>query len=194
MAWDKGFNFRQNAGFVTDGTDETYVLSAETYPTTRNGATFGWSTAPTGRADRNAAVDRRLAGIHFQGNSGTQITFRVDLNSATTYDISLAMGDEGFAQGYQYCQFLDDTTVKRTIDDTGGTAAANFDDATGVNRALADWPGSNVADSQTFSTTTFYLRVGSPSAQSNSTTIAHLFLSEVAGGSTILPLLNAYHG
>jgi len=178
MAWDKGFNFRATSGYVTDGPNETYV-SEDIYPVTRNGVTFGWSSTISDR-DRDSTVDRRLAGLTQRTNDGNIETFRIDLEAADTYLITLALGDTSFPQGYQYCNFQDDTTVFRTIDDTNGTAQDNYDDATGVNRTEANWPTQNVQDTRVFTSAIMRVRIGSPGSEANSSTIAHLFLSRVA--------------
>lgn len=179
MSWDKGFNFRSTSGFVTDGTNETYVIGDD-YPVTRNGVTFGWTAKGLfDKRDRDSGVDRRLAGLNFNTNDGTQSTFQIDLPAIGDYTIRLALGDQSNPQGYQYWKLLDNTTVLATIDDTNGTAGAAFDDATGVQRITADWPTLNVAITQTFATTTLKVVIGSPGAQADSTTIAHLFVSQV---------------
>ena len=180
MAWDKGFNFRATSGFVTDGSNETYVLE-EMYPTTRNGVTFGWNAGLQTR-DRNSSLDRRLAGSHFTNNTGTQRVFRVDLPSAQDYVISLALGDAQYAQAYLYWQLLDNTNSLAIIDDTDGTAGSHFDDATGVDRTAAAWPADNLTITKTFATTTLNCKIGSPSAQAGASTLAHLFVSQAAGG------------
>lgn len=187
MTWDKGFNFRATAGFVTDGTNETYVVFNNIYPFTQNGVTFGWDVAPSGGIDRNAALDRRLAGIVHMGNTGTQRTFRVDLPSAADYTIRIALGDAGGAQAYQYLQVKDGTTVRLTIDDTNGTVASHWDDATGTDYTDVTWPGSNTAVQCTFAGTVLNLVIGSPVAQTNSTTISHLFISQVAAAVNAVP-------
>src|SRR5205809_595690 len=95
MSWDKGFNFRDSIGYVTDGTNETYVRdTGDVYPVTRNAVTFGWNSN-LGGADRNSAIDRRLAGLNYS-SPGTSFTFQVDLTAPGTYDISLALGDATF--------------------------------------------------------------------------------------------------
>jgi len=180
---DQGFNFRTTSGYVTDGTDETYVLEADGYPITRDSKTFGWDAAMDG-VNRDSGVDRRFAGIHYTPNDGTQRTFRVDV-SAAEYNIRTAIGDTGFAQGYQYFQFKDDTTVISTVDDTDGTSTDNYTDASGVNRTEAAWAADNAAVNHTFSSTIFRVIIGSTALQSDSTTIAHLFLEEVAAGGTV---------
>jgi hypothetical protein len=96
LSWDKGFNFRQTSGFVTDGANETYVLSGDSYPATRNGVTFGWEDAPSGDRDRNSGIDRRLAGMNFVSSAAgaSAYRFRVDLPAAGDYAVRLAIGDE----------------------------------------------------------------------------------------------------
>lgn len=190
QAWtDAGINFRDSAGYVTDGTNETYCLGdADVYPTTRGGFTFGWSTidGDSGR-DRNSGVDRRLAGINQCSNDGTPCTFRLDLTTSGAKTICLALGDYGSNQDYQKIEFLDNTTSLFTITDTDGTVFTNFDDATGVNRTAAAWPGSNVCVEHTFATTTLIVKLGSTSAQANSSTIAHLRVTDVAPTPTPTP-------
>lgn len=189
-AWtDGGINFRDSAGYVTDGTDETYCLGdADPYPTTRAGITFGWSTidGDSGR-DRNSSVDRRLAGINQCSNDGTPCIFRLDLFTSGTKSICLALGDYGSNQDYQKIEFLDDTTSLFTITDTDGTVFTNFNDASGVNRTAAAWPGSNVCVEHTFATTTMIVKLGSTSAQANSSTIAHLRVTDVSPTPTPTP-------
>ena len=182
MAWDKGFNFRATDTFVTDGTDETYVRGySDEYPITRNGATFGWGATPdVFQANRDSTVDRRLAGINYLSNDGVKGTFRVDLTATGDYTLRFALGDTASGQQYQYAQFRDNTTAFATIDDTNGTAVDNYDDATGVNRTEANWPSQNATLSRTFASTILNVIMGPPSAQLNSTTFAHLFVSQVA--------------
>jgi len=110
--WQQGFDFRNTSTFVTDPPGDTYVLSTMTYPTTVNGVTFGWTTPNLvqGR-DRSTSVDPRLAGINYVSN-GAPATFYVNLPSPGTYNLSLAMGDDGYEQCYTQCQvqFLDGST------------------------------------------------------------------------------------
>ena len=172
--WDKGFNFRATSGFVTDGTDETYVIG-ETYPITRNGVTFGWETGPTGVAtrDRNSGNDRRLAGINFNDAVTTNEDFRVDLPATGDFLIRLAMGDAANPQNPKIV-LKDDTTVLDTLQTSVG--ANEFYDATGVLRTQANWPGQNVAITRTFGSTILRGVIGDGV---NFATIAHLFLSQI---------------
>src|SRR5581483_4227258 len=60
--WQQGFDFRATSTYVTDPPTSTYVLAGTSYPTSRNGATFGWAnTALVQSRDRNTMVDPRLA-------------------------------------------------------------------------------------------------------------------------------------
>src|SRR3990167_6684343 len=104
MAWDKGFDFRNTSAYVTDPADHTYVLHTETYPTTRNGVTFGWSAGTIDSRDRDSGIDARLAGINFGAATGT---FRVDLPATGDYDVRIASGDASFAQSGQAPSVVD---------------------------------------------------------------------------------------
>lgn len=185
MAWDKGWNFRGTVGFVTDGTNETYSIGAA-YPETRNGVTFGWTVALTGSVDRFAANDRRLAGISYKSNSDglAQSVFRVDLPAAGQYSVRLSMGDHDGPQAFLYCQILDGATPLLTINDVAGTAANVFDDATQTQYTAANWPGSNSPVTVAFVGTTLNLKIGYPTVQVSSSTLTHLFISQ-------LPVLSA---
>jgi hypothetical protein len=162
-AFDKGFNFRNTSGFVTDGATETYVVG-DTYPVTRNSVTFGWTNSGNLEVrDRNAAVDARFAGLNRFTDFGlVAITFRVDLPAAGTYDIRLALGEEQNARpnAYSY-KILDNASTLTTISGVSLTSsAATFRDAAnGGPYSIANWPGSNTAYSGVFATTTLILQV-----------------------------------
>src|SRR5208283_506460 len=131
-AWQQGFDFRNTKGFVADPSGDTYVLPSTLYPTSFNGTTYGWvKTAPVQGRDRNASLDPRLAGINFVTN-GSPGTFYVDVPSAGSYDISLAMGDAGYQQCWVQCQvqFFDGATLLTTVSG-GSIPIAYFYDATG---------------------------------------------------------------
>src|SRR5271165_4758869 len=180
--WQQGFDFRNAASFVTDPPGDTYVLSTTAYPTTVNGVTFGWmKTSPVQARDRNAKLDPRLAGINFVSN-GSPATLYVDLPSAGTYNLSLAMGDAGYEQCYTECQvqFLDGSTVLATV--TGGpTKAGYFYDATGKNWSAAAWPNSNLSQQVTLTGTRLTVVVGTNKATGDYTPIAFLGVAQVSG-------------
>ena len=117
QTWQQGFDFRNTANFVKDPPGATYVLSTTAYPTTVNAVGFGWTNPSLVEArDRSTGVDPRLAGINYAVN-GSQVTFYVDLPAAGTYNLALAMGDEGYTQCWTQCQvqFLDGSTVVSTV-------------------------------------------------------------------------------
>ena len=172
MPWLKGFDFRLTAGFVTDPADCTYVLETDSYPTTRNGVTFGWEVSPAGGRDRDSGSDPRLAGIN-QGNGIG--TFRVDLPAAGKHDISLAMGDLSNTQEGTQVIVRDNTTPVLTIG-PHDTAVAEFYDATDTPYTAAAWPANNDAVRVTFGSSV--LRLTLETATSNSV-IAHLFIAQV---------------
>src|SRR5271157_875824 len=182
--WQQGFDFRNTASFVTDPPGDTYVLSTTTYPTTVNGVTFGWmKTSPVQARDRNAKLDPRLAGINFVSN-GSPATLYVDLPSAGTYNLSLAMGDAGYEQCYTQCQvqFLDGSTVLATRSE-GLTQLGYFYDAKGNNWSAAAWPTSNLSQQVTLTGTRLTVVVGTNKATGDNTPIAYLGLGQVSGGS-----------
>src|SRR5262245_51825396 len=107
MAWVKGLNFRNSAGFVTDAADDTYVIetspgsgNGEAYPVTRNGVTFGYTTANSNVQvrDRNSGNNAKLAGMHFPAGESPVNKVRVDLTAAGQYNVRLAMGDPSYSR------------------------------------------------------------------------------------------------
>jgi hypothetical protein len=173
---DIGFNFRNSSGYVTDGTYETYVLPGTTYPTTAKSATFGFVSANASGADTNSAYDRRIAGSGRTLN-GTQKTFQIDLPSAGTYKIWLALGDPAASRVYQYLQVLDTSTAVLTLDYTSGsngTSTGQWYDASGTLRtSTTAWVNNNASATVTFSTTTAYVKLGMASGGSGYTAISH---------------------
>src|SRR5271166_6033043 len=180
--WQQGFDFRYTSTFVTDPPGDTYVLSTTAYPTTVNGVTFGWvKTSPVQARDRNAKLNPRLAGINYVGNN-SPATLYVDLPSAGTYNLSLAMGDAGYEQCYTQCQvqFLDGSTVLATV--MGGpTKAGYFYDAQGNNWSAAAWPTSSVSQQVTLTGTRLTVVVGTNKATGDYTPIAFLGVAQVSG-------------
>ncbi len=175
-----GINMRASSGYVTDGAGETYSLG-EAYPTTRGGLTFGWQTNKTASArDRASSNDRRLAGMVFTSNGGATSWFRIDLPAPGSYIIRLAAGD-GTTLNAHTLVLKDNTTTIATIGRTS-TNVNNFLDATGVNRAQADWPGLNASIPYTFSTTTFFIECGGGANDGYATCLAHVYIEESGGG------------
>ena len=180
--WQQGFDFRATAGYVTDPANTTHVLATMAYPTTVGGVTFGWAnTALIASRDRSTTVDPRLAGINYARN-GSPGKFYVTLPSAGSYNLSLAMGDEGYSQCWVLCQvqFLDGSTVLGTV--TGNPLIANFEDAKGNTWTAAAWPGSNLALPVTLAGTQLTVVVGTNNSTGDITPIAYLGLSQAGGG------------
>jgi hypothetical protein len=171
--FDFGVNFRAAATGVTDGANETYSVG-DIYPTQRTvgnlAVTFGWLSAVDSRT-RNTSGDRRLAGFNFVNG---QATFRVDLPSAGTYDLRMALGEKDNSQ-HAAIQVLDDTIVVLTIPDKE-VHSSHYVDATGVDRTLNDWPNKNAAKTGLiFKSTKLIVKVG-VTGQNHSYVIAHLFI------------------
>lgn len=190
---DLGLNFRQTGAYVTDNANQTYVQctasgsGTDAYPTVRGGATFGYTddngSADCGR-DRSTGVDKRFAGMHFFTNAANPAKFRVLLSSASqTYDVRVALGETSNASAYQCFTILDSdntTALATAITDSDGTSAANYDDATGVNRTEAAWPGSNVAVRVTYSGDSAYFQIGCSSSQTGDSRLAHIQMVAVS--------------
>ncbi len=171
MSWDKGFDFRSTSGFVTDPTNCTYVLAADSYPTTRNSVTFGWLGGVNG-IDRNAGVDARLAGVHA---AASLQQFQVDLPATGDYAISVAFGDESSSQNGTLT-IKDNSSAVLTIGPhtlTSGT----FYDAADANYSDAAWPGSETPVTKTFATQTLIMEVDTVAAN---WVLAHLFVSQAS--------------
>jgi hypothetical protein len=190
------FNMRETDTFVTDGAGETYFLCGlaggtprDDYPTVRNGHTFGIEDSddlgggpyPRGR-DRNAAVDPRLAGAHFCGNSAGPAprNYRFDYSGAIT--VGVAAGEEANAAS-PYLDIRDSAGSKTIV--SGSPSAANFLDAMGTNHTLADWAANNVGYSATFADYV-RIRVGDTGGSGNSM-FANVWV-EAASGGTLAPL------
>jgi hypothetical protein len=171
-----GLNFRATSGYVTDGTNETYVLASDTYPTTRGGVTFGYTSgmpSSNGR-NRSAGVDRRLAGMHFDGGTA-DAEFRLDLPAAGTYEVRMALGDVtgGNTHGGD---LTDGVSTLISIPNAVNASPNVFTDATDVGHTAGNWPNNNNPASVVFSTTTaFFNFVGT-----GNVCTAHLFFKRTA--------------
>jgi hypothetical protein len=176
--WDKGFDFRDQLGFVTDPTDGTGALALESYPVTRNGVTFGWDFGSISTADRNAGIDARLAGINYSTGIAN---FRVDLPAPGIYKVRLAMGDAGSSQTSATATIKDGSTPLLTIGPHALTVG-QFWDGADVEWSSANWPGSNsVSAALTFSGSTLNLEMTTPALW----TLAHLFVSQQVAAAVV---------
>ncbi|MGC2109485.1 MAG: hypothetical protein WA655_08205 [Candidatus Korobacteraceae bacterium] len=110
----------------------------------------------------------------------TPATFYVDLPASGTFNLSLAMGDEGYPECSTQCQiqFLDGSTVLATV--TGGpTELGYFYDAQGNNWSAAAWPTSNVSRQVAVSGSRLTVVVGTSDDTGDLTPIAFLGIAEV---------------
>lgn len=193
MAYDLGVNFRGTAGYVTDDVNETYCLAADTYPTTRGGATFGWDVSVQA-TDRSAAVDRRLAGIAF--DTGALRTFRLDLPSLGGAVVHLAIGDHGGGGlGDETVEVKDNTTSLFTIGPhdmaNWGVGAPNerFYDATDVMRyPCSGWASDELGAFDVFATTALKVEV----ATTGTWVLAHVRVVQIGVGISPSCLIPAY--
>jgi uncharacterized membrane protein len=177
--WQQGFDFRNTATYVTDPPGDTYVLPTMAYPTKSNGVTLGWvNTSLVQGRDRSISVDPRLAGINFATN-GSPATFAVNLPSAGSYNLSLALGDDGWFECWVQCQvqFLDGNTVLATLTE-GSINLGYFYDAKGNNWSAAAWPSNNLSQQVTLAGTLLTMVVGTSKPTGDFTTVAFLGVTQ----------------
>ena len=193
MSFDKAVNLRASAAYVTDGANETYFLGngdtgGGAYPITRGGVTFGWVVTYGDNArDRNASVDRRLAGLNFVANSGTRSDFRVDApaSGATTVHIG---GSDYYYGGNEYIEIRDGAGLLASVASGVALIGANTSgagqsiDAAGSMYTDAAWPTSEAGAAVTLSTTYVIIRCGSSTAQTGNTVLSHVRLVQAATG------------
>jgi 3-dehydroquinate dehydratase len=190
-----GFNFRRTGAFVTDGTNERYILSSgggdgpTNFPTndTIDGESwsYGESLGNPQDRDRDAGGDARLAGAIYH-NTGTTIeTYTWTLPATGQREIRCAFGDAAFQiTDDLFIKFYDDTTNFASINNTSvDTLAANgFYDATNVLRTTqSDWINNNAAITHTFTTTTFKIEINDAVSKAYCP-ICHVHISDVIGG------------
>ncbi len=156
-----GMDFRGTSGYVTDPSNHAYSLG-ESYPSGRtlNGQGFGWSTgSPDGAQDALNTNDARLAGKAYTAPSNRPI-FRLNLPSAGSYKIYIAMGDQ--AGSYlQTVEFYDDTTLldSTTINAVSSSAANSFVAADGIAYTHANFVTTGFTKYLTFTFATSILKV-----------------------------------
>jgi len=186
--FDQGINLRGSSGLVVDATNEFPILGtnqgSSIYPvTTTQTNSAGWEeNIGASAADRNAAIDRRLAGINY-AEPGRTSDFRIDLPHAGTFRITAAIGDTSFQNGPMTVAFLDGSTVLFTPVNNQTMGAANhFFDASGVERTSdADWVANQASKSLTFASTIFRMRVTGGTGYG---VVAHVRVQDVATGTT----------
>jgi hypothetical protein len=148
-------------------------------------------------ADRNAALDPRLAGILYVQAGGAPVTeyFRMDLPSAGTYGMAMALGDDSGAHGPMSAAIYDNTTLLATVVNSLSTSGADtWFDMTGTLRgSAADWvtanpQGGNGAGLVNFTFTSGIVNVAlTANSTSNFVTISHLWIQNVVLSSPPAP-------
>lgn len=191
---DLKFDFRSTLAYVTDPAGCDPVLG-EAYPHTfPSGVVAGWSGAAISKGNRSVAVDPRFAGINFVSNNGTPdiSVFQVDLPNSGKWVIRVAVGDAISGHSHMGFSFWDNTNlIVRPLSDGGTVASNNYDDATAVIRSSdADWLANNVAVTYTFTTTTFFLKLGG-TAVTDTSLVVHLWLHQDSTARGEVPALFA---
>lgn len=185
---DQAFDFCSSTAYVTHGANATpipavingyYGSLSSKYGT----LDCGWEDALSS-ADRNAAIDARLASINYVG-VGVTANFRWDMPAAGTFAISAAFGDASTANGPFTAQIYDNTTLLATIvNNLAMGGAEHFFDANGVERSsAAAWVSGNTKHTLTFATTTFRCRI---IGGAGAAVIAHLRIEDAAAPPSIL--------
>ena len=181
--WQQGFDFRNTSTFVTDPAGDVGVFPTTPYPTQGSGVTYGWAnTSLVQGRDRIATEDPRLAGVNFATN-GTPATFKVQLPSAGTYNVSVALGDAGYLSCWVGCQvqFYDGSTLLATV--TRVSDGQNyFDDARSNNWSAAAWPSSNLQQQVTLAGSLLTVVVGTNQNTGDDTPLAFLGVAQVGSG------------
>lgn len=192
---DFGINIRQTLAYVTDGATDYYAGQdgsgyLTVYPSlSLGGVTSGWdaSTSVDCR-NRSTGVDVRLAGHGFSSGSNPSV-FRIDLPATGTYDIWYASGDNSYALASTNKVAIYDNATLVDSQVGGTSAAARWLDAGHVERTASAWATNGAAPSGTskitynFASTTFWIKLGDGT---NTGTLAHLHLTSVAGGPTVI--------
>jgi hypothetical protein len=187
MAFPQGINFRDTAGFVTDGANYDYIIQPYSgvhtaYPfTTAQGNVVGWEGTLTtvDSRDRDAGVDVRLAGINIVPTDSGAV-FRVDLPSPGIYNIGFAAGD---SNNQPVAWDLKDTTSLLAHLTTGTITSGEYKDATNTAYDVLVWPGSQTLVPFTFTTTILRL---APVGAGLSPVIASLYVAQVSASSTFV--------
>ncbi len=191
MVWStpKGFNIRENAGFITDGTNQHAVVAGDNYPTnlTIGGETVtcGWGSSVSGQTrDRSTTPGPRFAGLMFWGNGSSPVYFRVDLGATGVHKIRLACGDYQYEDtGAHEHSLREGATAFSTFSTEDTREAGHFWDAAGAGQwEYTEWDGNQTEVQHDFTGTDFRVYIGRASGGGGNSAIAHLYLEAVAGG------------
>lgn len=177
----QGIFFNSTGGLTPPTNYDQETGTTTNYPrVTAQGNNVGWDSLPAGvtLADRTTPTDVRLRGIAFVSNSNIA-RYRIDLPSAGTYKIRLAMGDVSPFSHPQRIQILDNGSVVLSGDLNPGTIAADqYLDATGVTRtSVADWVANNAIFTVNFTSTIAQFQIGLATGGTDNSTLNAIFIS-----------------
>lgn len=180
-----GVDFRATAGFVSDPSanyTKDILDGIITYPTSFGTTFIGWEdTNVSVTRDRNAGNDARIAGM---AQATTVASYRINLPSAGTYSIQVAIGEASYARSNQKLEIFDDVTSKLTL--SGNTGAANsFIAADNSVYTAVNWAAANTVDGGgtaqvdvTFASTIARFKLGDGA---NASYLAHVFITGPGG-------------
>lgn len=181
MSYNFGFDFRETSGYVTDPANCTYVVG-DTYPTPRNGITFGWtSIIGLNLRDRDVTYPR-IAGLNF---SAPALTFQVDLPASGVWNVQLGCGDWSSSKLVGTIVIADGGSTLLTISHVSATNGLY--DATDTDYTAANWNTSESPVPLTFSGTTLNMTISAGLGTFG--IISHLFISQSGGATAFIPLL-----
>lgn len=192
MTFDGGLNARATSGFAVDGANETYfICQSDTYDTNRGGFDFGVVDPYTGtqyqQRDRDAGLDRRLAGVMWNSDSVTH-DVRFNVPATGSYTIHLAMGDPSSTQTLQ----IDVRDGNGSLFTIGATVvlSGRTMDATGTVYTDANWPASETGVLITLSTPYVLLRLAAGNVTVQSM-LQHVRLVQSASATVALGYMSA---
>jgi len=181
-----GFNFRGTSAFTIDAGDETCALvsttggATDSFPTVRNGQTFGFDLTNASGNDEDATLDRRLAGYLNQDNNGLLSRFNWVLpDGGGDYDLSLAMGNQFWYQPQMQFDLYDQDQIIYTYNINQPTPNGYYRDAQLNLWTAKEWPLYN-RPLRIRVLGLFRIRCGVPGGGSGSSIINHLRMTLVA--------------
>ena len=176
----EGFNFRNVLEFVTDGADEYFVDDAALYPTSGASVDYGWDTGGDLQdRDRNASLDRRLAGVNFLANNVAHDRTFIINTGVGAFDVRLAIGDavsasEPIVSIYDYSTSnVRGALLAQVVNGTALTDEQSID-AMGTVMSQVDWPNNNVVRNVTVTGGRIGIVIGSTSVDTSFTALQHV--------------------
>lgn len=184
---DWGFNFRAAASYVTDGPNEVVFNNGASfiYPSTYVHANLdpncdaGWTLNNSTDRDRDAGVDRRLAGMGFR--SGLDVRWRCDVSTALAR-LSFAFGDASNPQNGQFFLFDGDPDTGVLLDTyTFTTGTAQWSAGDGNVYDEAGWVAANdgLAARVQYSVSAGFITLQYDAASGGNNPLTHIRVEEI---------------